>query len=100
MLTHLCFSVQFSLIIVRVGLGISSEDTRRNMQSISFSMPSKTTGGNSSRSNGGGPIVFRSTTTTQFTDAHGSESTYKVNESQGSLKMDLQDPEVESVISA
>jgi hypothetical protein len=99
-MTSPVIGIVFSLIIVRVGLGISSEDTRRTMQSISFSMPSKTSAGNSSRSNGGGPIVFRSTTTTQFTDGQGSESTYKVNESQGSLKMDLADPEAESVISS
>ncbi|KAH9055687.1 hypothetical protein EDB87DRAFT_1761350 [Lactarius vividus] len=76
-MTSPIIGIVFSLIIVRVGLGISSEDTRRTMQSISFSMPSKTSGGNSSRSNG--PIVFRSTTTTQFTDGQGSENTYKVN---------------------
>lgn len=89
--------IVFSLIIVRVGLGISSEETRHTMQSISFSMPSKTSGGNTSRSTG--PIVFRSTTTTQFTDGQGSESTYKVNESQGSLKLGLHDVDAESAIS-
>jgi hypothetical protein len=95
-ITSPIIGIVFSLIIVRVGLGISSEETRPGMQSISFSsMPSKATGGNSSRS-GGGPIVFRSTTTTQFTDGQG-ESTFKVNESQGSLKID---PESDSVISS
>ncbi|KAI0298786.1 hypothetical protein B0F90DRAFT_1731074 [Multifurca ochricompacta] len=86
----------FSLIIVRVGLGISSEETRRTVQSISFSMPSKTSAGQSTRSNG--PIVFRSTTTTQFTDGAGSESTFKANESQASFKMELRS-DVESSIS-
>ncbi|KAH9069647.1 hypothetical protein EDB83DRAFT_2373962 [Lactarius deliciosus] len=94
-MTSPIIGIVFSLIIVRVGLGISSEDTRRTMQSISFSMPSKTSAGNSSRSNG--PIVFRSTTTTQFTDGQGSENTYKVNESQGSLKIDV---DAESSISS
>ncbi|KAI9435628.1 hypothetical protein BJY52DRAFT_695884 [Lactarius psammicola] len=97
-ITSPVIGIVFSLIIVRVGLGISSEETRRTMQSISFSMPSKTSGGNSSRSNG--PIVFRSTTTTQFTDGQESENTYKVNDSQGSLKMDLRDVDAESSISS
>lgn len=94
-MTSPIIGIVFSLIIVRVGLGISSEDTRRTMQSISFSMPSKTSAGHSSRSNG--PIVFRSTTTTQFTDGGRSENTYKVNESQGSLKIDV---DTESSISS
>ena len=89
--------MQFSLIIVRVGLGISSEDARHTMQSISISMPS---GGNLSRSHGPAPIVFRSTTTTQFTDGQPYEITYEVNESQGSLRTDLRDPESESAISS
>jgi hypothetical protein len=60
-------------------------------------MPSKTTG--NSRSNG--PIVFATTTTTRFTDGHDSENTFKVNESQGSLKMDhLHDIDVESAHSS
>lgn len=41
--------------------------------------------------------MFRHTTTTQFTDGIGSEGTFKVNESQGSLKVDLRD--TESIIS-
>jgi len=92
-LSHVSVIV-FSLIIVRVGRGISTEDTRRTMQSISLSMPSKTSGGNTSRSNGA--IVFATTTTTRFTDAPDSEHTYKVTDSQGSLKMDL-DAESDSV---
>jgi hypothetical protein len=86
-MTSPIIGIVFTLIIVRVGRGVSSEDTRRTMQSISLSMPSKTSAGNTSRSNGA--IVFATTTTTRFTDAPDSEHTYKVTDSQGSLKMDL-----------
>jgi hypothetical protein len=93
-MTSPTIGIVFTLIIVRVGRGVSSEDTRRTMQSISLSMPSKTSAGNTSRSNGA--IVFATTTTTRFTDAPDSEHTYKVTDSQGSLKMDL-DAETDSV---
>jgi hypothetical protein len=93
-MTSPIIGIVFTLIIVRVGRGVSSEDTRRTMQSISLSMPSKTSGANTSRTNGA--IVFATTTTTRFTDAPDSERTYKVTDSQGSLKMDL-DVETDSV---
>jgi len=93
-MTSPIIGIVFTLIIVRVGRGVSSEDTRRTMQSISLSMPSKTSGANTSRTNGA--IVFATTTTTRFTDAPDSERTYKVTDSQGSLKMDL-DAETDSV---
>jgi len=86
-MTSPIIGIVFTLIIVRVGRGVSTEDTRRTMQSISISMPSKTSRGNTSRSNGA--IVFATTTTTRFTDAPDSEQTYKVSDSQGTLKMDL-----------
>jgi hypothetical protein len=78
--------VQFSLIIVRIGRGISSEEAQ-GAHSISYSMPSKAS---ASRSNG--PIVFRTTTTTQFTDAHETGTTIKPSEttSQGMFKMEFQ----------
>ncbi|KAF8261168.1 hypothetical protein EI94DRAFT_1833463 [Lactarius quietus] len=94
-MTSPIIGIVFSLIIVRVGRGISTEDTRRTMQSISLSMPSKSHG-QSSRSNGA--IVFATTTTTRFTDAHDSENTFKVDESQGSIKM--HDVDAESANSA
>jgi len=80
-ITSPVIGIVFSLIIVRIGRGVSSEETRPP-QSISYSMPSKTSG---ARSNG--PIVFKSTTTTQMTD---SAMTYKGAEAQEeSYKMEL-----------
>ena len=81
---------QFSLIIVRIGRGISSEGTRPNTtNSISYSMPSKAS---ASRSNG--PIVFKTTTTTQFTDTQETETetTMKPSDatSPGMYKMEFQ----------
>jgi len=83
-ITSPVIGIVFSLIIVRIGLGVSSEDTRPSGHSLSYSMPSKTATGRS------GPIVFRSTTTTQFTDGQESETTFKPTESQsGMFKMEL-----------
>jgi hypothetical protein len=62
-ITSPIIGIVFSLIIVRIGRGVSSEETRPP-QSISYSMPSKTSAANSR-----GPIVFKSTTTTQMTDS-------------------------------
>jgi hypothetical protein len=79
-ITSPIIGIVFSLIIVRIGRGISSEETRP-AQSLSYSMPSKSFTGTGARSNG--PIVFRSTTTTQFTDTQETASTFKPNESNG-----------------
>jgi len=81
-ITSPVIGIVFSLIIVRIGRGISSEETKP-AQSISYSMPSKTSG---ARSNG--PIVFKSTTTTQMTDT---ATTYKgaTETLDGTYKMEL-----------
>ncbi|KAF8502711.1 hypothetical protein F5888DRAFT_1114413 [Russula emetica] len=84
-ITSPIIGIVFSLIIVRIGRGISSEETRPSTHSISYSMPSKSSPGNSN-----GPIVFRTTTTTQFTDTHETETTIKPSEtSAGMFKMEF-----------
>jgi hypothetical protein len=86
-ITSPIIGIVFSLIIVRIGRGISSEGTRPTSNSISYSMPSKSS---ASRSNG--PIVFRTTTTTQFTDTQETGTTIKPSEttSTGMFKMEFQ----------
>jgi hypothetical protein len=85
-MTSPIIGIVFSLIIVRIGRGISSEDNRPSHNSISYSMPSKST---STRSNG--PIVFRTTTTTQFTDTNETGTTIKPSETNaGMFKMEFQ----------
>ncbi|KAH9970118.1 hypothetical protein BGW80DRAFT_1333510 [Lactifluus volemus] len=74
----------FSLIIVRIGLGVSSDEPRPENNSMSYSMPSKM---NTRASKG--PIIFRSTTTTQFVDGPDSETTFKESDSEGTFKMAL-----------
>ncbi|KAH9979197.1 hypothetical protein BJV74DRAFT_858521 [Russula compacta] len=98
-ITSPVIGIVFSLIIVRIGLGVSSEETRHRSQSVSFStVPSKTYTGNSSRPKG--PIVFRTTTTTQFTDPHESDTTFKASESQGAYKMEELRGDADSSVSA
>ncbi|KAI0299226.1 hypothetical protein BC826DRAFT_64231 [Russula brevipes] len=80
-ITSPVIGIVFSLIIIRISIGASSKKTCPSGPSLSYSMPSKTVTGNMSRSNG--PIVFRSMTTTQFTDGQESETTFKPSESQG-----------------
>jgi len=82
-ITSPIIGIVFSLIIVRIGRGVSSEETRPP-QSISYSMPSKTSARNSRST---GPIVFKSTTTTQMTD---SGTTFKGGDlDDGTYKMTL-----------
>jgi hypothetical protein len=95
-ITSPIIGIVFSLIIVRIGRGISSEETRPSAQSLSYSMPSKASTANGSRSNG--PIVFRTTTTTQFTDTQETESTFKPSDpEEGMFKMELRSDAASSI---
>jgi hypothetical protein len=76
-------------------LGRGTEDT----PNIANEIMSMTSCANSS-SRHNRPIEFTTRMTTHFTDGGDSENTSKVNDSQGSLKMDPRDVDMESADSS